>query len=439
MEKLSKTNGASQRQKQPRVAFAVDWLQVLCKASQQFTDDITFPLDVISPEADSLGNHRLYSFVEPKEFTHGYTHNRSVVWRGLVVAHVSAVPRNEFRDPLSATIKMANATLYCGDWFFILHDICHALGWEPIRISRCDLCADFNFFVGGLAPSTFLRKYVTKNKASYLRVGSNDFAVYGNKSNHSTIFNSIRWGSRSNGVSTYLYNKTKELNEKTNKPWIRNHWTLCGLSSTKDVWRVEISINSEGTGLKSLTDGVLHTLFVDDIATPEMARQMFLTYAAKYFRFKRTDPKVKYAKDLKDVCLINTDGKLPLKPCPICETLPSSRKEYLFMRQIEVLDEVMKRIDSPFRTTENLNALSKIKDIAEALWQRSERESRAYKHAREKMICRVSTLIEERKIHDFHLQSIFAMTLPEDRVRAISDAVARELDTIYLPSQNFES
>jgi len=416
--------------KRQRVAYSIDWLQVLCKSMQQYSDDIQLPDDFVSPLNAADGNHRWYETIEAKEYLHGYQYCKSIAWRGLVVAHVAYAPRSEYRDQCACAIKIANATLYCGEWYSILLDICAALMWHPIRITRCDLCADFNFFIGGLDPSAFLRKYVVKNKASYLRIGSNDFAVYGNKSNHATIFNSVRWGSRQNGVSVYMYNKTKELDEKKNKPWIRNMWQTLGLSSTKPIWRVEISINSEGCGLRELSSGVLHTLFVDDIATPDMARRMFQTYAAKYFRFVRTNPAIKHKKDLKEVQLLNLDEEISMKPCTITTAHDSGRREILVLRSLEDIEDTMRLIESPLNTVENRKAVAQLIKLYEELFAIKSREHHRNQTAKELAMSRVRNMMDEKTQYDNKMKSIYAQNLPEQRIRVIEKAVENELTKV---------
>lgn len=417
--------------KQSRTAYAIDWLQIACTSMDEYGDVIKLPSEMTSPNRDASGNHRFYELIEPKEFTHGYLQHKSVVWRGLIVAHVSCQPRNEHVSRFRASLKMANATLYCGDWFFLLNDICAALYWTPEKITRCDLCADFNFFLGGLCPATFMRKYVCKNNASYIRVGSNDFAVYGSKTNTATSFNSIRWGSRQNGVSVYMYNKSKELAEKKNKPWIKNHWKNHDLSSTKDVWRVEISINSEGCGLKSISSGLLHTLFIEDIATPDMARRIFQTYASKYFRFKRTSPNIKHRKDLPDIPLLNLDEVLDLRPCTLSESSDSGRKEWSVIQSLNAVREALHFIDSPFKTKENLEAVERCTTLYEDMFATKQQESNRYKEAKERMILRASALLDSKLREEKKVSSINAQYFSQDVLRQVVADSVRKLPLLH--------
>lgn len=319
------------KSKLPRSLYSVDWLQVFCLRplgnSMQWKEKI-------SPRCDKYGNHRRYTLAGTKEYIQGYEQQRSIVYNNYTIAIIAWVPLDNRRRNEGSAIKMANPTLYCADWYFLLMDILAVLGWQPHNLTRCDLAVDLNYFVGGLLPSTFIRKYVCKNNNSYIRHGSNKWTLYGRKEMRTTVFDSIRWGSRSSGVSVYLYNKTKELNDIHDKPWIREAWKKAELSSTLDVWRVEISITSQGLGLKSLTDGMFHTLFIDDISNPEYVKEVFLTFASHYFKFFRTDPKAKRKRDLKEVQLLPNPKDPTYKPTSLYEYVNSGRTERIIANKL---------------------------------------------------------------------------------------------------------
>ena len=67
------------------------------------------------------------------------------------------------------------------------------------------------------------------------------FTSYGTAGRTNT-FSYLRYGSRSSRISTYLYNKTKELNEEHDKPYIRDMWRENGWLGDQNVWRLEFSV-----------------------------------------------------------------------------------------------------------------------------------------------------------------------------------------------------
>lgn len=328
-------------QKIPRSLYSVDWLQVFCL--RPLSNSMEW-FEKISPRSDKHGNHRRYKLAGAKEFIPGYAQQRTIIYNNYTIATVAWSPCDMRRRKEGCAVKMANPTLYCADWYFLLMDVLAVLEWTPHNLTRCDLAVDVNHFVGGLLPATFIRKYVCKQKDSYIRHGSNKWALYGRKEMRCTVFDSIRWGSRSSGVSVYLYNKSKELREVKDKPWIRDAWKQANLSSTLDVWRVEVSITSQGLGLKSLADGMFHTLFIDDISKPEYVQEVFLTFASHYFKFFRTDPKAKRKRDLKEVQLLPRPKEQTYKPTSLYEYVNSGRTERIVSNKLfETIEYLQER------------------------------------------------------------------------------------------------
>lgn len=346
--------------KLPRSLYSVDWLQLFCLRPLGNSMDWK---EKISPRSDKYGNHRRYTLAGTKEYIQGYEQQRSIVYNNYTIAIIAWVPLDKRRRNEGCAIKMANPTLYCSDWYFLLMDIMAVLDWHPHNLTRCDLAVDLNYFVGGLLPSTFIRKYVCKNNNSYIRHGSNKWSLYGRKEMRTTVFDSIRWGSRSSGVSVYLYNKTKELNDAHDKPWIREAWKKAELSSTLDVWRVEISITSQGLGLKSLTNGMFHTLFIDDISKPEFVKEVFLTFASHYFKFFRTDSKAKRKRDLKEVQLLPNPKDPAYKPTSLYEYVNSGRTERIVANKLFDIVEYLQD-----RDFENKNETIKAIKTAETVF-----------------------------------------------------------------------
>lgn len=326
----------------PRSSYSIDWLQVFCLRplgnSMKWNEKI-------SPRSDKYGNHRTYKLAGAREYIQGYEQQRSIIYNNYTIATVAWTPSDKRKRAEGCAVKMANPTLYCADWYFLLMDVLAVLEWKSHNLTRCDLAVDLNYFVGGLLPSTFIRKYVCKNNCSFIRHGSNKWALYGRKEMRATVFDSIRWGSRSSGVSIYLYNKSKELREVKDKPWIRAAWKKAELSSTLDVWRVEISITSQGLGLKSLADGMFHTLFIDDIAKPEYLQEIFLTFASHYFKFFRTDPTAKRKRDLKEVQLLPRPKEQVYKPTSLYEYVNSGRTERIVSNKLFDIVEYLQERD----------------------------------------------------------------------------------------------
>lgn len=353
--------------KKPRCIYSIDWMQIYCS---NFRSSFDGKEDArISPINDRYGNHREYHFKEAKEFIKGYAFNSSVWYGKYEVAIIAWSPKNHNNDIHGCAIKLKNAVLYIADWHFILADVLATLGWRALSITRIDLACDLNYFLGGLFPETFIRKYMLKGDNSYVRDGSNKWSCYGQKELHRNNFESIRWGSRQSGVSVYLYNKSKELGisdkgvqKHKYKPWIVDAWNQANLDVSR-VWRVEISINSSGRGLKDVSTAFLRSLFVDEISTQQGVEQTFKVFAKKYFSFRKVErdgPKRK--KDMKQVALLDFSDAPLVKPSTLYSSAKSLRREKVVLRE---LDEMTKELefDDAFANLPLINALDLVREV----------------------------------------------------------------------------
>jgi hypothetical protein len=108
------------------------------------------------------------------------------------------------------------------------------------RVSRVDLCLDFTSFSNNYNPENFIKdfmsgKYISRKK----RNGQANF-----KHGDNLEFNYLRLQNKRSFVSVYLYNKSKEMRDVKKKNYIIKKWEVCGLDTTKDVWRLEFSIHN---------------------------------------------------------------------------------------------------------------------------------------------------------------------------------------------------
>ncbi len=140
----------------------------------------------------------------------------------------------------------------------MLYDLISTLHLTYKGITRLDLCYDCNYFSNHKSPAKFIQDFVFKEvgKNGYIyRKGSSKFTCHGSKtSTSSSKITSIAFGSNNNKVRQYIYDKTIELEEVKDKPWIREYWELNGLISDEKthVWRTEISIKSQGMDILNL-------------------------------------------------------------------------------------------------------------------------------------------------------------------------------------------
>lgn len=325
--------------KKQRITYSIDWLQVFC-ISQTINYNYSQLLKgtIISPYANRYGYHSEFSFIKPKEVIVGYEFVATVIWKDFTIATIAAIPRDKRKDERGCAVKLSNPVLYTSTWYDLLNDLTAALGWKIHNITRLDLAGDFNYFWHGLDPRTFIRTYLCRGKAGYIRTGSNKFSCNGERDMYRANIDTIRFGSRKSGVSVYLYNKSKELTDKKDKPWIRKLWESQKLHQDK-VWRLEFSISNQGTDMKDLTSGLIHTLFTDDLNRENAIKNYFHAYAAKYFAFKHIEipadgSKPKKKQNMKDVVLFNPAEEILVKPKSINRAKDTGRTEKMISNRL---------------------------------------------------------------------------------------------------------
>ena len=316
------------------------------------------------------------------------------------LVHIYMMPKMSALNPLSVSIKVANRLLYKRDWSFYLHDIIDYFGFTIKNITRLDIAIDFQYFdyevwknADGiylerenhpkdaqheeclkesgytkhyLHPSEFIHCYLNdgeyNNAETFVREGSNKFCCYGSKELHATngekeinddteihitsMFDYVRWGSRSSGVCTYLYNKSEELRSKHSKPWIKERWEKAGLNEEEgDVYRLEFSIQQKGmiltkkdrkAGMEAPKASDFIRLTADMVATQEKLDKLFWSYAYKYFSFRLVG-KQKYRKNMKRITLFDVNIVPELLPTTISHRINAGRAEKNAARCIERL------------------------------------------------------------------------------------------------------
>lgn len=323
--------------------FSVDWLQLFCNRSAPELDP---QKAYTSPRCDQYGNHRTYYLRPPREFLHGYRTQYRVMYKQYDVATIAYDHVDTRVSRRAAAIKAANAILYVTDWRFIIEDVMATFDMVPQNITRVDLCCDFNEFNAPIKPNVFMERYLESRHHkhdTYVRVGTDKYHIDGEKHIDKNEVQTIRWGSRSNGVSTYMYNKSLELQAHKYKKYIINAWEAAGLiynDPKHPVWRVEFSISSKGVNLQDLELGEMHSLWLNDFDSNAKVRELFQVFAAKYFRFKIVPPTTQnlVKKDnLKDLDLFRFDDTLPLKPRTLCVSVDSGRTERLISRRLSEL------------------------------------------------------------------------------------------------------
>lgn len=214
--------------------------------------------------------------------------------------------------PESCHLRLTNRACYDNNAVNKLKEFMLKHGYVFQRIYRIDVCLDFERFDTGDDPARFARRYL---ECKYRKINQAHVTAHGQDNWANFAWESLSWGNPKSMVSTKMYNKTLEMSSsKTDKPYIRYCWWMCGLvdnptDGTKkkpdgsvykpDIWRVEFSMKSQARnwivieaqgGKKMKHKAIPHTLSLFD--SRDKLLQRFEDLAFHYFRFSHLEYKI---------------------------------------------------------------------------------------------------------------------------------------------------
>lgn len=210
--------------------------------------------------------------------------------------------------PEETHIRLHNRTCYFDNAAELLQQFIDTYGYEFRRITRADICLDFERFDYGDDPQVFLTRYI---KHRYAKINQSHRTTHGEDKWSGCIDNSVSWGSPTSDIGTKMYNKTMELYNRHDgsysKPYILWNWKKCGLIDnpihctkgtgkeqyTPQIWRVEFSIRSsvrqwfkiELNGDRGHYQSIRNTLSM--YAGRPQLLTLFASLSNHYFHFKK--------------------------------------------------------------------------------------------------------------------------------------------------------
>lgn len=248
----------------------------------------------------------------------------------------------------SCVVKVDNSRLYYPRWQEAVHAAIRALGWKIQHINRIDICIDFNYFANSRLPLRFVQDYLSKPSAtrpSFIRRGSNKFRSIGTRTLSMLNYETVSWGTRDCAVQTNLYNKSIELQEKADKPWIRERWINAGLQHGDVnghryyVWRVEFSVNPSAVTWKSKDMEHVRELSIDDVSNAQALRRTCSAFIPRYFQFyyltaAAARKKETRVRDLQPVTLFNDVDMVAYRPAPLRYYTKATRTDKMLLGRL---------------------------------------------------------------------------------------------------------
>lgn len=231
-------------------------------------------------------------------------------------------------SPNECHLRLVNAACYLDDAVQRVQQFLDTYSYTLLRLTRVDICMDFERFDEGDDPAKFLRRYLQNR---YAKINQGNITAHGSDRWDGQVWNSVSWGSVTSAIGTKFYNKTLEMYDPTTntykKPHIRWAWYLCGLIDdfhtctkktddgvyTPQIWRVEFSIRSavkrwfriELNGHERKYQSIHNTLDMYD--SRDKLLTMFAALSQHYFHFKHYEAgRTKY--ECQDKVLFNWKG-----------------------------------------------------------------------------------------------------------------------------------
>lgn len=252
--------------------ISVDWLTMYCE--------------------NTILVSNCWYFVEKQPYSTAQFADVYKVYDKITKEHYCTIqkkPHSKIIPEHATMVKLANRQLYKSDWNHTLNSFFLCMNITPLSISRIDIACDFNRFDNNLHPESLIKGFIT-NK--YVRCGKGKYTLIGSQDlDHK--FEYLRFGSRESEISTYLYNKTKELNEVHDKPYIRDRWVTSGLNTEQDVWRLEVSLRTVQMRTIVKMTGEVIRLDLDFLKTQGILENVYNCAILKSFDFRHNDGQLK--------------------------------------------------------------------------------------------------------------------------------------------------
>lgn len=262
--------------------LSIDWLSLFC----------TCPLGHFGGNAESALRYR-WKYKKREYGTPAFKEVYDIYLGRLRVCDVQCEPRNGLMRKDAILVKFANAVLYRRDLFDLVDAFLDNHLLEVHNITRLDLCCDFNELLYG-QPDRLIVDFLNSVLRHKGRGRGTAYFVHYNKgekggSVQRLVYNGLSFGSHTSDVRVYMYNKTWELLCEKDKPYIRDTWKAAGLDTAIPVWRIEVSLKSDGMKFVDKDRGYQGRVTLEDVRNEQRRKELYFSYVRKYFSFVRND------------------------------------------------------------------------------------------------------------------------------------------------------
>lgn len=246
-------------------------------------------------------------------------------------AEVQSVPYSSILPPYAIIIRFVNRVLYMPDFWVVVNRFLTLNQIEVRGISRIDICADFNQFAT-MDPKALIEGFAAKKYRHIGRgVGSLGFNHGVHNGNYGVNYTGLTFGTHASDAHCYLYDKSFELLTQGDKPWIKERWRRVGLD-IRNVWRLEVSIKSQGLKFKDRTTKEVVEVGADMVSEDDALDKIYHTFVKKLFSFVVNHPGIKNI--TREPRIVLFEDKPAFDRGSISNISPGNRMERILVRSL---------------------------------------------------------------------------------------------------------
>ena len=197
------------------------------------------------------------------------------------IATISREPYSSVMNPKMILIKFDNKILYRGDFPTLVKHILEEWGLNFVSFSRIDIAMDYQRTDDQKPAIQYVRDFLS---GEILKVGKGKYACHG-EYHYEYEPQYLRFGTPTSDVTAYTYNKTREMDQKGDKPWIRQTWEELEPEEELDVWRLEFSIKASCVKFLDKETAELLDTHNFDMILPENRVRIFQALLLKYWQY----------------------------------------------------------------------------------------------------------------------------------------------------------
>ena len=294
----------------------IDWLAIhchYCPTSPSASETDADPRQTIAQwqpvdyDEDTLGGHYPFRYKLAEYGTRQFSRLHFVSMPNAEggrddFAEVQSAPFSGILNRQSVIVRFVNRVLYLPDFWQLVEIFLRDNNLVFQGVSRIDICADFNDFAC-IAPRTLIEQFAAKKLRHVGRgVGALYFDHGVRHGDYGVEYTGLSFGTHTSDARIYLYNKSKELKEVKDKPYIRDTWTAAGLD-VRNVWRLEVSVKSKGCQFKCKATGKTVTIDTASASDEDELAKIYHSFVAKMFAF---------VQNRKGITNITREPRLPL-------------------------------------------------------------------------------------------------------------------------------